>query len=76
MEKLTFGNDPSEIHESSSLSYYGNDYYIAQHFGELFFLSFSCRVRFCDFNCFVALRPRFHAYVVSVYDFSFQRTPL
>ena len=46
MEKLTFGKDPSEIHETSSLSYYRNDYCKAQHLEELFFLSFSCRVRF------------------------------
>ena len=76
MEKLTFGKDPSEIHETSSLSYYRNNYCKAQHLRKLFFLSFSCRVRFCHFNCYVALRPRFHAYVVSVYDFSFQTTPL
>ena len=33
----------------------------------------SCRVRFChfiQFNCDVALRSRFHAYVVSVYTMS------
>ena len=29
MEKLAFGKDPSEIHETSSLSYYRNDYHIS-----------------------------------------------
>ena len=37
MEKLTFGKDPSEMHETSSLTCYRNDYCKAQHLGELFF---------------------------------------
>ena len=40
----------------------------------------SCRVRFfhfIEFNCDVALRSRFHAYVVSVYTMSklYERSP-
>ena len=30
MEKLTSGKAPSEIHETSSLSYYRNEYYKSQ----------------------------------------------
>ena len=57
----SFGN----THETLSLSQQ-NDYYKVL----VFYLS--CRVRFCHFirctrYCDVALRPHFHAYVVSVF---------
>ena len=62
-------SDPSEIHETSSLSYYRNDYYKVQQRTAAFVRTIfcrSCRVRFCHLiqfnNCDVALRPRFHAY--------------
>ena len=68
VEKLTLGKNPSEIHEASSLSYYRNDYYKAQQ-GNIVRSIFD-EVLGCasaTFNCDVALRPRFHAYVVSAY---------
>ena len=46
------------------------DYYQAQNICDNYFFFLSSRVRFChfiQFNCGVVLRPRFHAYVVSVY---------
>ena len=46
------------------------DYYKAQYICDNDFFFLSSGVRFChfiQFNCGVALRHRFHAYVVSVY---------
>ena len=65
---LRQAKDPSEMHETSSLFYYRNDYYKAQRrrICESQFCR-SSRLHFCHFNCVVALMPRFHADVVRVY---------
>ena len=75
VEKPTFGKDPWEIYyETSSLSHW-NDYYKVQQRSIVRTIVFcrSCRVHFCHVihcthNCAVALRHRFHAYVVSVFN--------
>lgn len=68
VEKLTFGKDPLEIHETSSLSIIGiimRKHSSAAFVGTIFCAS--CRMGFCHFLCDVAFRPCFHAYVISVY---------
>ena len=68
VEKLTFGKDPLEIHETSSLSIIG---IIMRKRSSVAFVRTifcpSCRMGFCHFLCDVAFRPCFHAYVISVY---------
>ena len=68
VEKLTFGQDPLEIHETSSLSIIGmNCHKVQQRSIWKNYFCPGCRVGFCHFLCDVALKPCFHAYVVSVY---------
>ena len=60
VEKLTSGNDPLEIHETSSLSYYQSDYYKSQQHSvvrTIFVKVVGCAS--ATFNCDEALRPCF-----------------
>ena len=71
MEKLTFGKDPWEGMKRQVSPIIGT--IITKRSSAAFVRTIFCRscggrLTTSSYNCDVALRPRFHAYVVSVYS--------